>query len=69
MMDRLTYFLLPSAPDRQAFCPATPHIYPTNSVEIKTLGTLSAVSYQVYLDKTRLILLPVGEGPYGYQVL
>jgi hypothetical protein len=69
MMDRLTYFLLPSTPDRQAFCPAAPYVYPTNSIEIKTFGTLSAVSYQVYLDKTGLIFLPIGEGPDGDQVL
>src|SRR3989304_10186991 len=61
--------LLAFPPDRQAFRPAAGNVYRTERVQIETLRTLTAVSYQVCLHEARLVLLPVGKGPDGYRAL
>jgi hypothetical protein len=62
---RRTYPHLAFAPNRQAFRPATGNVYRAERVQVKTIRALTAVGYQVYFQKPRLILLPIGEGPDG----
>ena len=66
---RLPYLLLPFAPHWQTFRPATSNIYGTECVQVEALRALAAVSYQVCLYKSRLVLLPVGKRPDGYTAL
>jgi hypothetical protein len=66
---RLPYLLLPFTPYRQAFCPAAGNVYGTERVQVKTLRALTAVSYQVCLYKTRLVLFPIGKCFDGYTPL
>ena len=59
----------PLTPDWQAFRPAAGNVYRTERVQIKTFRAFTAMSHQVYFQKTRLVLLPISKGPDGYRPL
>jgi len=63
---RLTYPYLSLTPDRQAFRPAAGYIHRTQRVQVKSFGTLTAMSDQIYFQEARLVLLPISKGPDGY---
>jgi len=65
----LTHRQLTFAPHRKAFRPAAGYIHGTERIQVKALGTLTTMSYQVCFHETRLVLLPVGKGPDGYGIL
>src|SRR4030042_3671461 len=56
-------------PNWNAFRPAAGDIYCAESSQIKPFGALTAVSHQVYFQKTRLVFLPVCESSYWYRAL
>ena len=45
------------------------NVHSAECVQVKTLGTLTTVGYQICFHKSGLVLLPVGKGPDGYRVL
>ena len=63
---RLPYLLLPFTPHWQTFRPAAGNIYGAERIQIEALRALTAMSYQVCLHESRLVLLPIGKGPDGY---
>ena len=68
-MDCLAYSYLPFTEYRNTFSPAAGDIYCAEGVQVEALDALAAMSHQVNLQKTGLVLLPVGKSPDGYRLL
>jgi hypothetical protein len=65
-MNSSTHSLLSLPPYSNKFRPARGNIYCHQSVQVETIQTFSTMRYQVNLNKSGAILLPIGKSPDWY---
>jgi hypothetical protein len=63
-MDGRTHALLSFPPYANKLRPAGGHIYCHQGIQVKTIHTFSTLGYQINLDKSRTLLLPIRNGKY-----
>jgi hypothetical protein len=64
-----TNTVLTFSPHYGTFRPHAGNIHRSECVQVKAIGTLTAVGYQIHFQETGFVLLPLGEGPDRYGIL